>query len=304
MRILFIGGTRFVGLAMAREALLQGHEVDLFHRSGASPAGLEGARHLRGDRGNDLSALRLGGWDAVIDSCAYRPRDIETMADALAGRAGKYVFISSVSAYAPDIAHGCGETARRADTGSLERNALDQMPITGEVYGPLKVLCEDAVYARHADHLAIRPTYVIGPEDYTQRFSKWVERIAAGGDVEAPGPPDAAVQYIDARDLARFVIGALQQGATGTFNTAAVEPPFSFADLLEGIAAGVAPPGTRLRWISAAQALAAGREFPLWHGGESSGMAAVSSQAARSLGLTARPLAQSASDVLEWSKKT
>lgn len=303
MRILFIGGTRFVGLAMAREAIGRGHEVDVFHRGKTLAGTLEGARHLPGDRAKDLSALAQGEWDAVIDTCAYRPRDIESMADALAGRHGNYVFISSASVYAEDIPHNSDETGPRAPTSGLDMQALDTVPITGDNYGPLKVLCEDAVYARHADHMVVRPPYVIGPNDYTQRFPEWVKRLAAGGEVDAPGPPETAMQYIDARDLAQFVIGAVEKNVTGTFNTAATEPPFSFGELLDGIAAGVAPEGTRLKWLSVEEAKASGRDFPLWHEGNSYGIVAVTSQAARSRGLSCRPLSQTAADVLGWMRQ-
>jgi 2'-hydroxyisoflavone reductase len=300
MRILFIGGTRFVGLAMARDAIERGHQVDVFHR-GKTPADtLQGARHLPGDRITDLSSLAQGEWDAVIDTCGYRPRDIATMSDAIAGRHGKYVFISSASVYAENIPHNSDETAARTPTAGLDMQALDGTPVNGETYGPLKVLCEDEVFARHADHIVVRPTFVVGPHDYTQRFTEWVKRIAAGGEVDAPGPADAAVQYIDARDLARFVVGAVEQDVRGTFNAAATEPPFSFAQLLEGIAAGVAPEGTRLRWLPATDAAASGRDFPLWAEGKSYGMMAISSQAARSHGLSCRPLAQTAAEVLAW----
>lgn len=304
MKILFIGGTRFVGQAMAHEAISRGHGVDVFHRGKTPGATLQGARHLVGDRVTDLSALARGEWDAVIDTCAYRPRDIELMADALAGRHGKYVFVSSVSAYSPDNPHGADESAARAATSGLDMQALDTVAVDGDTYGPLKVLCEDAVVRRHADHMVVRPTYVIGPHDYTPRFAQWVRRMAAGGEVDAPGPQDAAVQYIDARDMAKFVIGALEQDASGAFNVAATEPPFSFGDLLQGIAQGVAPAGTRLKWMSVEAATASGGDYPLWHRGENLGIAAVSSRRARALGLSCRPLSETAADVLGWVRQT
>jgi 2'-hydroxyisoflavone reductase len=300
MKLLFIGGTRFVGQAMASEALARGHEVDLFHRGKTPAHGLEAAKQLHGDRVADLSALREGKWDAVIDTCGYRPRDIDSVADALAGRFRKYVFISSVSVYAQDIPHNAPESAPRTDSTVLDPSALDTMAVNNETYGPLKVLCEDAVFAHHADHLVIRPTYVIGPHDYTPRFSEWVKRLAAGGEVDAPGPRDAAVQYIDARDLASFTIEAVERNLRGTFNAAAPRVPFSFGELLEGVMEGVAPAGTRLHWLTVEQAKASGKEYPLWHNGESSGLAAVNCDAARAHGLAGRPLAETARDTLAW----
>ncbi|MBC7603446.1 MAG: NAD-dependent epimerase/dehydratase family protein [Ramlibacter sp.] len=304
MNLLFIGGTRFVGEAMAHEAIARGHTVDIFHRGTTPAKNLKGARHLHGDRVKDVSALVTGEWDAVIDCCGYRPHEIGLMLDTLAGRVKKYVFVSSVSVYDEAIAHNCGESAARTDASSLDRTALDTMPIDGETYGRLKVLCEDVIFARHPDHIVIRPTYVVGPHDYTQRFPEWVRRLAAGGEVEAPGPRHASVQYIDARDLAAFAIGAIEQNATGVFNTASPQGPFGFGAMLDAIAQGVAPPGTTLKWLTAQEAKASGKSFPLWHEGHDWGIGAVNSDAARALGLKARPLAQTARDVQAWIRES
>jgi hypothetical protein len=128
----------------------------------------------------------------------------------------------------------------------------------------------------------------------------WVRRLAAGGEVVAPGPADAAVQSIDARDLAAFMVQLAERRVQGTFNAVAPERMFTFGELLEGIAAGVAPPGTRLRWISADEAQARAAEFPLWHGGASYGFASVRADAARAQGLRTRPLPETARDTLAW----
>ena len=303
MRILFIGGTRFVGLAMAREALRRGHVVDLFHRGTTTATGLEGANHLHGDRSADTSALARGQWDAVVDACAYRPQEVDSMAAALSGRFGKYVFVSTVSVYSDDVPHNADESAPRMATEGIDPSAPAAKTIDPRTYGPLKVLCEDAVVARHANRLIIRPTFVIGPDDYTQRFPEWVRRIAAGGEVDAPGPRDAALQYIDARDLASFVISAIERDLQGTFNTAAPQPPFTYGQMLDEIVASVAPAGTKLRWLSVAEAKASGRTYPLWAGGESVGKMAVDAGAARAQGMPSRPLRESARDVLEWTRQ-
>ncbi len=286
---------------MSTEALARGHEVDVFHRGKTPVHGLEGARHLHGDRVSDLSALAKGEWDAVIDTCGYRPRDIDLAANALTTRFRKYVFVSSASVYAETIAPDSTESAPRTATGGLDKTALDTMPINGDTYGPLKVLCEDAVFAHHVDHLVLRPTFVIGPHDYTQRFPEWVRRIAAGGVVEAPGPREAAVQYIDARDLANFTVDAVELNLRGTFNTASPTVPFCFGDLLEAIVKSVAPPETRLNWLTPEEAKASDKDYPLWSGGESYGVAAINSDAARAHGLVARPLQETARDTLAWS---
>ena len=304
MRILFIGGTRFVGLAMAREALRRGHVVEVFHRGSTTATGLDGAIHLHGNRSGDVSALARGEWDAVVDACAYRPLEIDSMAAALTGRYRKYVFVSTVSVYDDDLPHNADESGAKADTAGLDANEPGGKPIEPNTYGPFKVLCEDAARARHPNLLIVRPTFVIGPDDYTQRFPEWVRRIAAGGEVDAPGPRDAAIQYIDARDLGAFVIDGIERDLQGTFNTAAPQPPFTFGQMLDEIVAGVGPAGTRLRWLSVAEASASGKSFPLWAGGESVGKLAVDAGAARAHGLSSRPLRESARDVLEWTRKT
>ena len=304
MRILFIGGTRFVGLAMAREALHRGHVVDLFHRGTTTATGLEGATHLHGDRSADTSALSRGRWDAVVDACAYRPQEIDSMAEALSGRFGKYVFVSTVSVYSDDVPHNADESGPKMATDGIDPRAPAGKTIDPQTYGPLKVLCEDAVVARHANRLIIRPTFVIGPDDYTQRIPGVGTPHRRGGDVDAPGPRDAAIQYIDARDLAAFVIDAIERDLQGTFNTAAPQPPFSFGQMLDEIVAGVAPSGTKLRWLSVAEAEASGRTYPLWAGGESVGKMAVDAGAARAQGMSSRPLRESARDVLAWTRQS
>lgn len=301
MRILFIGGTRFVGLAMARESLRRGHQVDVFHRGINPPKHLTGATDLRGDRCGDLSALARSEWDAVVDTCAYKPHEIQTMANALGSRFRKYVFVSSVGVYANDVPPNSDETAARADASVLAGKDLSKLAMSSETFGPLKVLCENEVLLRHADHLVIRPSFVIGPDDYTQRFPEWIRRIAAGGQVDAPEPRDAPIQYIDARDLAAFVVGAIEQDLQGAFNVAAPKPPFTFEKFLDEIIASVAPGGTRLHWLSVAEAIASGSSFPLWTGGPPDGRLALNSDAAMALGLSCRPLRDSARDVLEWT---
>lgn len=266
----------------------------------STPKDLAGATELHGDRSGDVSALGRGEWDAVVDTCAYKPHEIQTMADALGGRFRKYVFVSSVGVYASDVPPNADETAARAGTGILAGKDLGTMAMNSETFGPLKVLCENEVSLRHARHLLIRPSFVIGPDDYTQRFPEWVRRIAAGGEVLAPGPRGAPIQYIDARDLASFVIGAIERDLRGAFNAAAPEAPFTFEMFLEEIVASVAPAGTSLHWLPVAEAIACGVSFPLWSGGSPDARLALSSDAARAQGLSCRPLRESARDVLEW----
>ncbi|MEN9693640.1 MAG: hypothetical protein RLZZ330_1284, partial [Actinomycetota bacterium] len=235
MKILVIGGTRFVGLAMVRELLNRGHEVSVFHRTNSIPAGTEKAHHLIGDRTKDFTALQTGSWDAVIDVCGYRPYEIHALYDALAGRIQKYVFISTVSVYDESIPTGENESAKLADTSVLDEADEITIPIDWETYGPLKVLCEQAVKEHYPNNLIIRPTYVIGPDDYTNRFNFWVEKFVNNETVEVPLNNATSMQFIDVRDLAAFTCDAIEKNLKGEFHICA--PTTTFINMISHIKA-------------------------------------------------------------------
>lgn len=305
MRILVIGGTQFVGRHLVEAALAAGHDVTLFHRgrTGADLFADAGDRveHRLGDRDGDLSALADGRWDATVDVCAYVPRQVRSLADVLGlgeRRGGRYVQVSSISAYAEPDGPGITEDA------PLEVLANpDVEEVTAQTYGGLKALCElAAVESFGTDSLVVRPTYVVGPYDPTGRFTSWVRRIGRGGRVAVPGPLDQPVQVVDARDLAAFMVGLVERGASGALHAAAPAPPHSLGDLLDAVASAVAPPGTELVEVSpeAVRALDLPvTRLPLWHGGARSGTGAVDPSAAFAAGLTPRPVAESARDVLD-----
>lgn len=245
MRILVIGGTAFVGRHISQAAIDAGHELTLFHRGQTGGDLFPQAAHRTGDRNTDLSALADGSWDATIDVSAYFPRQVRSLAGALGGRGGRHVYISSVSAYSPSVPWGYDESAPLADV--IEPDAEE---VTNENYGGLKVACERLATELHGpDTTIIRPTYVIGPHDRTYRFSWWVDRIARGGNVLAPGNPDDPIQLIDARDMASWIVSMLERSVTGTFHAVNPAPPFTFGDMFAAIAAEVAPPGTELTWV-------------------------------------------------------
>jgi 2'-hydroxyisoflavone reductase len=299
VRILIIGGTRFVGRHIAAAALDRGHEVTLFHR-GKSGTDLFGeATHLLGDRDGDLAALGSGTWDATIDVCAYVPRQVDTLAAALGDRGGRYVFISSLSVYATPQPPLFDE-----DAPLIELPDPTVEEVTDATYGGLKVLCERAGRDRFGDGtLVIRPTYVVGPFDYTGRFTWWLRRIARGGEVLAPEPADAPIQVIDARDMATWAVELVEKGAGGTFNGVSPSPPFGFADLLGEIAAVAGPPGTTLTWVDRSFLLEAGENdltLPMWPGGDPAGMfEAADTSRSYGSGLAPRPLARTIRETLE-----
>ena len=302
MKVLVIGGTQFVGRHIVSALFADGDEVTLFHRGHTNPDLFAGAEHRLGDRDVDLSALGTGAWDATIDTSAYVPRQVRSLAEALDGRGGRYVHISSVSAYALPTGPGLTEDAPLAvlDDPTTE-------VVNGNTYGGLKALCEVASHQWFGNSGApvsiVRPTYVAGPYDYTGRFTWWVERVARGGRVLAPGPSDNPFQVIDARDLADFVVLLAHGQAVGTFHAVSPTPPFSFEDFLRTVLDEVGPAGTELVWLSPEVLTEAGvsaAELPLWAArAPGRDVSAADPSRAREAGLQPRPLARTVRDVYE-----
>jgi 2'-hydroxyisoflavone reductase len=307
MHLLVVGGTRFIGRHVVDRALARGHDVTVFHR-GRSGAGLwtgdDRVTVRLGDRNSDLSGLAHGSWDATVDTCAFVPRHVQSLADVLGVRGGRYLLVSSVSAYAPPSAPGITEDAPLA---TVDDPTVEE--VTGETYGGLKVLCEQAATDRFGpDTVVVRPTYVVGPDDYSWRFPWWVRRIAEGGAVLAPGPADNPMQVIDVRDMADWMVGLLEQQATGAFHAASPPPPFSFGDLLEAVRSTVGPQGTHLVWLPVDVLRDAGLAdgaLPLW-GGDDDDLYMLTADPARATatGLRPRPLAETIQDTLDWVRRS
>ena len=297
MKILLVGGTRFVGRHIAEAALRHGHELTLLHRTATDL--LPDAEHLLADRDGDLAMLSGRGWDATIDVSAYLPGQVQSIHDALGGRGGRYLVISSTSVYAEPAGPGFDETSP-----TVPPAAADVADVTNDTFGPLKVSIELLARELFAEQATVvRPTYVIGPWDYTRRFTSWVQRIAEGGEVLAPGNPDDPIQVVDARDLGEFCVRLVEDGTGGTFHAVTPEPPYTFGDLLADIAAVVAPAGTSLTWVDQRWLLDQGESdstIPLWGGGDPwIGANAASPARSRAAGLPSRSVQAS---VLELSQ--
>lgn len=299
MRILVLGGTRFVGRHLVEHACAAGHAVTVFNR-GRTPLPWERIEQLAGDRDTgDLGALAGRDWDVCLDVSAYLPQHVRATTGLLADRVARYAFISTASVYAQGDAAAIDE---ESPLHAVPDGEVDAM--TGELYGPLKVACEQAVErAFPGRSLILRPGIVAGPYDPTNRFDWWVGRAGRGGEMLAPGSPGSPVQVVDGRDLARFAVDLMARQATGIFNVTGV--PSTFGELLEACIDGT---GTRARpiWVGEQLLLEAGvepfTELPLWipDSPEIRAFYAISNARARGAGLWLRPLRETAGDTWEW----
>lgn len=303
MKLLILGGTGFLGPHIVERAIERGHEVTLFNRGRSGPELFPNVERLRGDRNNDLESLRNRKWDGAIDTSANIPRWVRSSGEILKGNVGQYVYISSISVYPTFEEIGKDETA---PVGTLEDPSVER--ITGETYGPLKAASEQAARDVYGDRATIvRPGLIVGPLDNSDRFTYWPVRIDRGGEVLAPGPMDAAVQFIDARDLAAFIVKTLEDGHTGTYNATGPIRPYAMAEVLHGIRA-VTSADVQFTWVEpeflAQQGVGPWMELPLWVPavGPMAGFSKVSNEKARNVGLTFRPLADTARDTLTWAK--
>ena len=282
MRLLVLGGTKFLGRTLSEEALVRGHELTLFNRRRTGPELFPEAEHLRGDRKGDLSALERRTWDAVVDTSGYVPADVRASADLLR-ESGRYVFVSSVSVYA-DFSTGPREESATAELGDLP---IDELVPDYSNYGPLKALSElevERVFGERA--LIVRPGLIVGPCDPTGRFTYWAHRLERGGEILAPGPPERTVQFVDVRDLAAWILDAIEAGRSGTFNVTN-----------EGVPWGELLGGGEVTWVSDEflQELDVGpwMELPLWLPDPAwAGMHATDVSRAVAAGLRFRPLAE------------
>jgi 2'-hydroxyisoflavone reductase len=302
MKILILGGTRFLGRHLVDSALVRGHVVTLFNRGRANPDLFPQVQTIRGDREKDLDRLSGQTWDAVIDTCGYFPRIVRMSAEALRDSAGSYVFISSISVYADFSKIGVNENDA---VGVIRDETIEE--ITGESYGPLKALCEQAVQeVFDARALIVRPGLIVGPHDPTDRFTYWPVRVARDGEVLAPVGPDVFTQVIDARDLSDFIIHLIEEKVAGTFNATGAAGSLTFGELLE-TCQQVSGSEATIRWTSAEflaqHQVAPWSDLPAWlpDDGEDAGFAHVDVSKAIATGLTFRPLAETVRDTLAWA---
>lgn len=298
MKILIIGGTRFVGRHLVNSARARGHEVTLFNRGKSNPGLFRRVKAIQGDREKDLDQL-TAEWDAVIDTCGYLPRIVRLSAEALKDKVGRYVYISSISVYASFKKIGIKESDA---VGTLADESLEE--ITGETYGSLKALCEKVVQDVYGPRsLIIRPGLIVGPHDPTDRFTYWPLRIAKGGDVLVPDNPSAVTQFIDARDLADFIIKLIDQNVSGTFN--ATSNPVTLSTVFE-TCKRISKSNANFKWAPVdfleKNNVAPWSDMPIWipEVGDDAGVSQVDISKAINAGLTFTPLAQTIKDIYDW----
>jgi 2'-hydroxyisoflavone reductase len=300
MRLLVLGGTKFLGRHAVDAALEGDHDVTIFTRGKTNPELFPDVEHLRGDRDGNLAALRGGSWDGVVDTSGYVPRVVRHSAELLHDHVGRYVFVSSISVY-DDFSEPPDETSPVAE---LEDPATEDVL---EHYGALKAACERVVQEIYGDRSArVRAGLIVGPYDPTDRFTYWPRRIALGGQVLGPGDPGAPVQFIDARDLAAWLVKLALEGPGGTFNATGPGQVLTFEQLLDDMCQTIGS-DAEVVWVNGERVLEAGvqpwSELPLWLPADDyAGMARADISRALAAGLTFRPVAETIADTLAWDR--
>jgi 2'-hydroxyisoflavone reductase len=300
MKLLVLGGTKFLGRHAVDAALAGGHDVTVFTRGRTNPELFPEAERLQGDRDGGLDALTRGKWDGVVDTSGYVPRIVQQSAELLRDRVGRYAFVSSISVYA-DFSEPVGDATPVAELDDPASEDVDAH------YGALKAACERVVEEVYGERSArVRAGLIVGPYDPTDRFTYWPRRIARGGEVLGPGDPDAPVQFVDARDLGAWLVRLALAGPGGTFNATGPAEPLTFRDLLERARAATGS-NANVVWIDGQRILDAGvqpwTELPLWlPGSDYAGMARADTSKALAAGLTFRPVEETVVDTLAWDR--
>lgn len=307
MNLLILGGTGFLGPHTVNAALARRHSVTLFNRGRTNPHLFPDLEKVVGDRKDPEALGQLAGrrFDAVVDTSGYYPKHVKLSAELLAPNVRQYVFISTVSVY--EMRRGGGKIDENAPVGTLPDPTVESR--APEAYGPLKAYCEQAAEAAMPGRVAnIRPGLIVGPEDPTDRFTYWPARLDRGGEVLCPAPGETGIQYIDARDLAEFIISTIENGHVGVYNAVGPAHRHTIADLVHGCRAATTS-DARLTWVDAPFLLqnqvGPWMELPLWipetDDGESS-MSNIDNRKAVSVGLQFRPLADTIRDTLAWCR--
>jgi 2'-hydroxyisoflavone reductase len=308
LRILILGGTGFTGPFQVNYALARGHKVTLFNRGKRpSPEWPGEVEQLHGDRNTgNLAALKGRQWDVCIDNPTTLPFWVRDAGKVLKGNVGHYLFISTISVYADGSKPGITEDDALARYKGRDAMAETQESLGADIenlYGSLKALSEaEARKQFGARSTIVRPGYIVGPRDQTDRFTYWPLRVAQGGEMLVPGDRDDPVQIIDGRDLGEWMVRLAEAGTTGTFNATGPDYALGMDAMLHGCQA-VTGGGVDFTRVSPAFLEERQAELPIWvpsHDSPYAGYGQVSNERAIKAGLSFRPLATTVSDLLAW----
>ncbi|MDJ0760851.1 MAG: NAD-dependent epimerase/dehydratase family protein [Woeseiaceae bacterium] len=311
LKILVLGGTGFIGPPTVRYAVERGHEVTIFSR-GRSRSDVPGVRHMIGDRNNDLSALKGHHWDVVIDNNARDYRWVKLSTDLLKDSTEHYVFISTISAYAAETFSTGYALVDNPYSGPQisASSSLAQPPDGFEMgqelsYGPSKALAEKLVRAAFPGRATVvRPGFIVGPGDPSDRFTYWPARIDTGGEILVPGDGTDQIQIVDVRDLMEFTVRLAESSTFGDFNGVGPSSPLSMAEMIYGIRA-VTSSRVQFSWVPISFLRGVDIrpyvDMPIWIPGDP--LSSVDNSLAVDAGLTFRPLAVTAADTLAWHKE-
>jgi len=299
--LLIFGGTGFIGPHLTQEALRLNWKVTHFNRGKRAAGGVPNVETLNGDRKGQLDALKDRKWDVVIDDTGYIPKYVKQSAEMLAPNVGYCLFVSSISAYASfDKAND-----EQSPTGKLTN--LDMEEITNESYGPMKALCEqytlDAFKGRAS---IVRPGYIVGPLDNSDRFTYWPVRASKGGEMLAPGTPKDPIQIIDVRDLTAWMMKLVEARTLGTYNAVSQVGDFTVGQLVDSSVKASPKAGTKVTWVPedflSTVWKAEEMDIPPWAPmkGETAGFSLTDAKRAAGTGLKCRPLNTTVKDTLAW----
>ncbi|MBN8203277.1 SDR family oxidoreductase [Bacillus sp. NTK034] len=313
MKVLILGGTRFLGKALAEEGLKRGHDITLFNRGNNKEAFSE-VEQLAGDRDGDVSQLKNRKWDAVMDTCGFAPHQINKIAAVLGDSIEHYTYISSISVYKDWIPLNLTEDYHLQSMPQDRLKDVEEGRISPyEYYGALKVLCE-AEAEKHwpGRVLHIRAGQLVGPFDYTDRLPYWVQRVSEGGNIVVPGRPDRPIQLIDVKDIAAWGFNMAENSKAGTYNITGPDYELTMEELLN-TCKSVTNSNAKFVWADEQFVLdhqiQPWTEMPLWipehfplDGEDKPWHMCISVKKAIENGLSFRPLEDTIQDVYQWEK--
>lgn len=303
LNVLILGGTTFLGPHLTWEFLKEGHTVTHFNRGNSQFSSFNGVETIYGDRTKKLEELEGRKWDVVIDTCGYLPKVVEASSKILAKNAKHYVFISTISVYENFHESNIDENFPLAKLRGLS----DEI-VTDASYGPLKAHCEEVVKKYFPNNsLIVRPGIIVGPYDPSDRLTYWVRKVYEGEEVLVPNSPKQKLQFIDVRDLSRWIVKMVENCLTGIYNATGPASDLTFEEFVHECQK-FSKNNTQLIWVDEDFLLThldnTWINLPLWLSKKVNepGLFSINNRKARKAGLTFRPLSETIEAILEWDK--